>query len=91
MTPGRNCSTTMSACFSNGLSRATTHPGALKELAPYCATVVDQRVVDEGDVVTGSGVATSLDLGLHVVERLAGTDARARVAAQMCYPYRWQT
>lgn len=69
--------------------RATTHPGALKELEPYCSRVLDERIVDEGDVITGSGVATSLDLGLHVVERLAGADARARVAKQMCYPYRW--
>ena len=49
--------------------RATTHPSALGDLAPYCGKVVDDRIVDEGDVITGSGVATSLDLGLHVVER----------------------
>ena len=70
--------------------RATTHPAALKELEPYCGRVLDERVVDEGDVITGSGVATSLDLGLHVVERLAGPGARERVAKQMCYPYRWK-
>jgi transcriptional regulator GlxA family with amidase domain len=69
--------------------RATTHPGAYKELEPYCATVLSDRIVDEGDVITGSGVATSLDLGLHVVQRLAGPDARSKVAAQMCYPYQW--
>ena len=71
--------------------RATTHPRALKELEPYCGTVLTDRVVDEGDVITGSGVATSLDLGLHVVQRLAGAEARDRVANQMCYPYRWKT
>jgi cyclohexyl-isocyanide hydratase len=70
--------------------RATTHPGALKELEPYCGMVLTDRIVDEGDVITGSGVATSLDLGLHVVEKLAGPDARERVAKQMCYPYRWK-
>ena len=26
---------------------------------------------------------------LHVVQRLAGADARARVAAQTDYPYQW--
>jgi transcriptional regulator GlxA family with amidase domain len=67
--------------------RATTHPGALKDLEPYCGKVLTDRIVDEGEVVTGSGVATSLDLGLHVVQRLAGTEARSRIAAQMCYPY----
>lgn len=71
--------------------RATTHPAALKELEPYCSNVLPDRIVDEGDVITGSGVATSLDLGLHVVEKLAGAEARDRIAKQMCYPYRWES
>jgi cyclohexyl-isocyanide hydratase len=37
--------------------------------------------------VTGGGVSTSIDLGLHLVERLAGSDARAKIARQMDYPY----
>mgnify|MGYP001791780146 CR=1 FL=1 len=69
--------------------RATTHPSAYKELEPYCATVVKERVVDEGDVITARGVSSALDMGLHVVERLAGAAARDRVAVQMDYPYRW--
>lgn len=70
--------------------RATTHPLALKELEPYCDKVLTDRIVDERDVITGSGVATSIDLGLHVVQRLAGAEARSRVAKQMCYPYQWE-
>lgn len=70
--------------------RATTHPQALKELAPYCDAVLTDRIVDEGDVITGGGVASSLDLGLHVVQHLAGPEARARIATQMCYPYQWK-
>ena len=70
--------------------RATTHPSALKDLEPYCGKVVTDRIVDEGDVVTGSGVSTSIDLGLHMVERIAGPAARERAARQMCYPYRWR-
>ena len=69
--------------------RATTHPSAYQELEPYCATVVKERVVDEDCIITACGVSSSLDMGLHVVERLAGAEARARVAAQMDYPYRW--
>ena len=69
--------------------RATTHPSAYQELEPYCATVVKERVVDEDCVITARGVSSSLDMGLHVVERLAGAAARARIAAQMDYPYRW--
>jgi len=71
--------------------RATTHPGALKDLEPYCGKVVtDLRVVDEGDVVTAGGVSSSIDLGLHVVQKLAGAEARSRIASQMCYPYQWK-
>ena len=69
--------------------RATTHPSAYKELEPYCKTVVHDRVVDEGGVITGGGVSSSIDLGLHVVQRLAGPEARERIATQMDYPYRW--
>jgi len=68
--------------------RATTHPAALTELAPYCAAVLKERVVDDGSVITAGGVSSSLDLGLHVVERLAGAEARATIARQMDYPYR---
>jgi cyclohexyl-isocyanide hydratase len=67
--------------------RATTHPSAFAELKPYCAQVVDQRVVDEGGVVTARGVTSAIDLGLYLVERLAGAQARSRVAKQMDYPY----
>ncbi len=69
--------------------RATTHPTALNELERYCSAVVRARIVEEGHVITGAGVSASLDLGLHVVERLAGSDARERIAQQMDYPYRW--
>jgi cyclohexyl-isocyanide hydratase len=68
--------------------RATTHPNAFEELKPYCATVVvDHRVVDEGEVLTAQGVTSSIDLGLYLVERIGGSEARARIAKQMDYPY----
>jgi transcriptional regulator GlxA family with amidase domain len=70
--------------------RATTHPSAYKDLEPYCDKVLTDRIVDEGDVVTASGVSASIDLGLHLVQRLAGAEARSRVAKQMCYPYQWK-
>jgi len=71
--------------------RATTHPSAYKELEPYCGSVVQERVVDEGDIVTAGGVSSAIDAGLHIVQKLAGADARARIAAQMDYPYRWNS
>lgn len=68
--------------------RATTHPSAYKELEPYCGAVVQERAVDEGDVITARGVSSAIDMGLHLVQRLAGVDARDRIATQMDYPYR---
>ena len=64
---------------------ATTHPSAMEELRPYCAEVRTERVVDAGGVVTAGGVTAAIDLGLHLVERLAGAEARRRAAVQMDY------
>ena len=67
--------------------RATTHPGAFDYLEGLCKEIATDRLVDEGDVVTSGGVTAGIDLGLHLIERFAGIDARAKVARQMDYPY----
>ena len=67
--------------------RATTHPNAFRQLEPFCDDVLDARIVDDHDVITARGVTSAIDLGLYLVEKLAGSDARARVAKQMDYPY----
>ena len=66
--------------------RATTHHRAYDLLRPLCREVVtDRRIVDEGRVITAGGVASSLDLGLYLVEKFWGADARLKIAAQMEY------
>jgi transcriptional regulator GlxA family with amidase domain len=65
--------------------RATTHQTSFKALEPFCAKVVDEKVVDEGDVITARGVTSSIDLGLHLCERLAGKDVREQIRKQMDY------
>ncbi len=65
--------------------RATTHRTAFKDLEPFCATVVDERIVDEGDVVTARGVTSSIDLGLYLVRKLVGDDVAERIRSQMDY------
>lgn len=66
--------------------RATTHHRAYDLLRPYCREVVtDQRIVDEGQVVTAGGVSSSLDLGLYLVEKFWGLPAREKIAGQMEY------
>ena len=64
--------------------RATTHPSAFEELKKFCA-VSDERVVDEGDVITAGGVTAAIDLGLHLCERLAGAEAKEKIRRQMDY------
>jgi cyclohexyl-isocyanide hydratase len=63
--------------------RATTHHSALAELGVYGATVVRERVVDAGQVVTAGGVTSGLDLGVYLARRLSGEAAAERIAAQM--------
>jgi transcriptional regulator GlxA family with amidase domain len=66
--------------------RATTHHNAFDLLRPLCGEVVtDRRVVDEDPVITAGGVASSLDLGLYLVEKFWGKPARERIEAQMEY------
>jgi cyclohexyl-isocyanide hydratase len=66
--------------------RATTHASAMSDLLLYGAVATVDRVVDEGQVVTAAGVTSGIDLGLHLVRRLAGDDVAAKVARQMEVP-----
>jgi len=59
---------------------ATTHFASLKslqEIDPSIHVRPDDRFVDDGDIVTSSGVSAGIDMALHLVARLAGVD-RAR-------------
>jgi transcriptional regulator GlxA family with amidase domain len=64
---------------------ATTHRTAFNDLKPFCASVVDRRIVDEGDVITARGVTSSIDLGLYLCEKLAGHEVKERIRQQMDY------
>ena len=66
---------------------AITHPSALDYLPRFGARVVNERIVDEGDVISAGGVTSSIDLGLYLCEKFAGREARERIAQQMDYPY----
>ncbi len=63
--------------------RATTHRSTFDDLRGYGAEVLTERVVVDGAVVTAGGVTSGIDLGLWIVERLCGADARDRVADRM--------
>ena len=59
---------------------ATTHWGsldALSEIDPSILVRPDDRWVDDGDVITSSGVSAGIDMSLHLVARLVSIE-RAR-------------
>ncbi|MEV6011735.1 DJ-1/PfpI family protein [Streptomyces sp. NPDC051976] len=51
---------------------ATTHHLGVDMLDATGAHAVRARVVDDGDLVTGAGVTSGLDLGLYLLEREVG-------------------
>jgi transcriptional regulator GlxA family with amidase domain len=67
--------------------RATTHPNAYELIESYCEEVVKERIVQDGHVITGGGVSTSIDLGLYLLEYFLDADSVHKVQKQMDYPY----
>ena len=70
--------------------RATTHWTTLDELRerhPNTTVLDDERVVDEGEIVTSAGVSAGIDMALHIVRRLHGDMIARRTARDM--EYRW--
>jgi transcriptional regulator GlxA family with amidase domain len=59
---------------------ATTHWASLEHLGGLGADIdvrSDERVVDDGDIVTSAGVSAGIDMALHLVARFGG-DERSR-------------
>jgi transcriptional regulator GlxA family with amidase domain len=62
-----------------GLS-ATTHWAAMPGLKQFGATPApDERIVEEGRIITAAGVSAGIDLGLYLVGQLVGED-KAEIA-----------
>lgn len=66
---------------------ATSHENAIEDLNQYTNKAIYKRIIDEENIITGSGVSTSIDLGLYVVEKLTSKEVREKIAKQMDYPY----
>lgn len=52
--------------------RATSHWAVRETLGDFGAIPVDQRVVQDGNVLTGAGVSAGLDFAIALVEQLRG-------------------
>lgn len=70
--------------------RATTYWRSIEWLHntyPGIEAIADERVVDEGHIITSAGVSAGIDMSLHVVSRLYGADVAAWTARQMEYDW----
>ncbi len=65
---------------------ATTHASGRDALAAAGASLRDDRVVDDGDVITAGGVTAGIDLGLHLLERAYNEGLATAVADAIAYP-----
>jgi putative intracellular protease/amidase len=52
--------------------RATSHWATLRALTRFEATPVSERVVRDGNLITGAGVSAGLDFGITLAEELRG-------------------
>lgn len=67
---------------------ATTHWASLDQLTELDPTIDvrrDARFVDDGDMITASGVSAGIDMALHLVVRLAGADRARQVRRYIQY------
>jgi transcriptional regulator GlxA family with amidase domain len=67
---------------------AITHHSAIEDLRGEGACIVDERVVDDGDIVTCGGVTAGIDLALWLVERFLGAATAEATAARIEYERR---
>ncbi|MEM9929669.1 MAG: DJ-1/PfpI family protein [Bacteroidota bacterium] len=65
---------------------ATTHFNAYEGLVPYCKEVVRKEViVEDSSVITAGAVASSLELGLYLCDKLVGPNKTERIRKSMAY------
>ncbi|WIE64009.1 DJ-1/PfpI family protein [Curtobacterium sp. MCLR17_036] len=65
--------------------RATTHWASRPMLEAFGAQPVDDRVVDDGSVVTAAGVSAGIDMALWLAAELAGRAAAEAIQLQLEY------
>lgn len=64
---------------------ATTHWKELQTLAKFGARPTLQRVVEQGKVITAAGVSSGIDMGLTLVQHLAGDFAAQAIQLAIEY------
>lgn len=73
-----------------GLGKSiTSYPSVKDQLAGQYKYVDDQKVVQDGNIVTSRGPGTAFDFGLKIAEILVGADVAADNAQKMLLAYNW--
>ena len=70
---------------------ATTHHMGLDMLDATGARAISARVIDDGDLITGAGVTSGLDLALYLLEREIGPQIAHAVEDLFAYERRGTT
>lgn len=65
--------------------QATTHFQEYENLKKYAAKVLEDRIVEDGNIITSGAVSASIDLGLYLCEKWAGEDAKNEIRKKMDY------
>ena len=65
--------------------RITTNYQAIDLAKPYCREVIDERIVEDEGIITAGAVASSIDLGLYLCEKLAGKTVAETIRLKMDY------
>ena len=65
--------------------RATCHWAAIEHLRPLGAIPVSQRVVMDGNIISGAGVASGIDFALAVAAILEGEEVARQIQLQIEY------
>ena len=65
--------------------RATCHWAALEHLKPLGAIAVSEKVVVDGNIITGAGVTSGIDFALAVAAKLEGEEVARQIQLQIEY------
>jgi cyclohexyl-isocyanide hydratase len=65
--------------------RATSHWAALEHLKPLGAIPVSEKVVIDGNIITGAGVTSGIDFALKVAAVLEGEEVARQIQLQIEY------
>ena len=66
--------------------RYTAYPGAVEEI-DHPGYVADEKVVEDGNVITSQGPGTAVCFGLAIVKRLVGEETAAQIKEGMLLSY----